>query len=398
MNNLLLALVVVLAVVAIAQIARIYHLAATLRNQREENISQADNKLNATLMLAFMIALFAFFIWQLIAFKDVVLPVPASEHGVRVENLLTVNWIIIFAVFFLVNFLLFYFSWKYQRDLSRKAAYRAHNNKLEFIWTIIPSMVLAFLIIYGLNVWNDIMDDPSEDAISIELYAKQFDWTARYSGNDGELGPANFTLISNTNPLGLITRGSIDEKVKEIDTEVSGLRAQLDTAILPDSRVEEIEDKIALLGRQRARVMNYSSGQVADLNIANDDRIVKGEFHIPVGREVSFTFRSRDVIHSAYMPHFRAQMNCVPGMTTTFKFTPTITTDSMRTLLDDEQFNYVLLCNKVCGTSHYNMQMNIIVESEEDYQAWLAEQKAFTAAEPTAALNSEVEQVAVTNE
>ena len=106
---------------------------------------------------------------------------------------------------------------------------------------------------------------------------------------------------------------------------------------------------------------------------------MKGEFHLPVGREVEFVFRSRDVIHSAYMPHFRAQMNTVPGVPTRFKMTPTITTDSMRTVLDDPDFNYVLLCNKVCGAAHFNMQMKVVVESEEEYNAWLESQEEFLA-------------------
>ena len=58
--------------------------------------------------------------------------------------------------------------------------------------------------------------------------------------------------------------------------------------------------------------------------------LVKNEFHIPVNREIEFKMRSRDVIHSAYLPHFRAQMNCVPGMITEFKFKPTKTTAEMR--------------------------------------------------------------------
>ena len=110
-----------------------------------------------------------------------------------------------------------------------------------------------------------------------------------------------------------------------------------------------------------------------------DDKIMKGEFHLPVGREVEFVFRSRDVIHSAYMPHFRAQMNTVPGVPTRFKMTPTITTDSMRTVLDDPDFDYVLLCNKVCGAAHFNMQMKVVVESEAEYNAWLESQEEFLA-------------------
>ncbi len=116
-----------------------------------------------------------------------------------------------------------------------------------------------------------------------------------------------------------------------------------------------------------------------------DDIIVK-ELHLPVGRKVNFKMRSQDVLHSAYMPHFRAQMNCVPGMTTEFSFTPIYTTEEMRQnpdvadkvkrtniiraeksaatgeVIDPWEFDYVLLCNKICGKSHYNMQMKIIVE------------------------------------
>jgi cytochrome c oxidase subunit 2 len=123
---------------------------------------------------------------------------------------------------------------------------------------------------------------------------------------------------------------------------------------------------------------------------------------LPLGRKILFKMRSQDVLHSAYMPHFRAQMNVVPGMITQFSFTPSITTEDMR--LDEEvvakvrkinslrrdkskdlaikgeealepyEFDYLLLCNKICGTNHYNMQMKIVVQSQEDYDAWLAEQ------------------------
>jgi cytochrome c oxidase subunit 2 len=137
---------------------------------------------------------------------------------------------------------------------------------------------------------------------------------------------------------------------------------------------------------------------------AQDD-IITTELHLPVGRPILFKMRSQDVLHSAYMPHFRAQMNCVPGMITQFAFTPTITTEEMRLNpeiydkvsninkirnkkskklqakgeepLDRYEFDYLLLCNKICGKSHYNMQMKIIVETQDDYNAWLKEQRLF---------------------
>jgi cytochrome c oxidase subunit 2 len=144
--------------------------------------------------------------------------------------------------------------------------------------------------------------------------------------------------------------------------------------------------------RQRAKVLNYMQNG-RDFGTSHDDKVVRGEFHIPQGKEVNFQIRSRDVIHSAFMPHFRAQMNAVPGAITQFTFVPTITTDSMRTLLNDPEFNYVLLCNKVCGSAHYNMQMTIVVEKEDKYLEWLAEQKTFVAAEEKTEEAPEVEVV-----
>jgi cytochrome c oxidase subunit 2 len=127
---------------------------------------------------------------------------------------------------------------------------------------------------------------------------------------------------------------------------------------------------------------------------AGDDIIAK-EIHLPVNKPILFKMRSQDVLHSAFMPHFRAQMNCVPGAVTQFQFTPTVTTAEMQADPyvvqqieeineiragmgeDPYDFGYVLLCNKICGSAHYNMQLPIIVESEEEYNNWLREQKTF---------------------
>ncbi|TYA75824.1 cytochrome c oxidase subunit II, partial [Seonamhaeicola marinus] len=87
-----------------------------------------------------------------------------------------------------------------------QALFFADNNKLEAIWTIIPVIVLAGLIIYGLNTWINIMGvDESDDPIVVELYAQQFNWKARYAGADNTLGKANVRLIDldRANILGL---------------------------------------------------------------------------------------------------------------------------------------------------------------------------------------------------
>ena len=384
MEKLLLILVIILAVIGIAQIAKVYQLSMNIGNKREEDISPTANRINANLMIVFMVALFAFFIWELIAYQDMLLPVAASAHGVELDMLMNFNWLILFTVFFGVNFLLFFFAKKYAYNPNRKAYYLAHNNKLELVWTVIPSIVLAIVIIYGLRTWNDITNfDGGEDSLIVELYARQFDWTARFPGDDEVLGDFNFTLTTGQNPLGVITNENIPERIAELEAEIKKNEDLIATSILPAKKVKELKEKVGMRRRQMAKIVAYKeSGR--DFSASDDDVVVRGEFHIPIGKEVRFSIRAGDVIHSMYMPHFRAQMNAVPGMTTYFKFTPTITTDSMRTLLDDPEFHYILLCNKVCGSAHYNMQMNVVVDTEDDYEKWLVNQKTFAATQVSA--------------
>ena len=448
-------LVVIAGVIALAQLAKVGQLTSLIRDKKEEDISDADTRLNGGLFIAFMVAFYASFIFLIIRYGDYN-PPAASAHGESYDTLMNFNMYIIMAVFFLVNSVLFIFANKYRFDKERKARFFAHDNRLELIWTVIPSIVLAVIIIYGLRTWNEMTGDASDDALRVEVYSKQFDWTARYPGADGEFGLANYNLITPTNPLGIVTQDGVIEALAEIEGQIASLESELNhergrllaecasiedqlhadthhahghahnahgdehgdhhehhgispefktnlevrlhevvhmlasekVVVLSNAAAEAKEDKLHRLKRHRQRIeevkpFDYDGG-IAAWEAGADDKIMKGEFHLPVGREVEFVFRSRDVIHSAYMPHFRAQMNTVPGVPTRFKMTPTITTDSMRTILDDPDFNYVLLCNKVCGAAHFNMQMAVVVESEEKYNAWLESQEEFIAEKPNA--------------
>ncbi|MGB1074901.1 MAG: cytochrome c oxidase subunit II [Flavobacteriales bacterium] len=443
--KLLILLVFILGIVALVQLSKVYQLTSNLRNKREEDISEADNRLSGGLFLAFMVVFYASVVWLVVRYGDYA-PPPASLHGEAVDQLMNFNMAIIFLVFFLVNTFLFVFSAKYYFRKDRKARFFAHDNRLELVWTVIPSIVLAVIIAYGLKTWNDMTGEASEDALRVEIYSKQFDWTARYPGNDAEFGLANYNLITPTNPLGIVTEGGVESALEELEEKMAKIESELaherghllaekaeleaqlhdahghahddhhgeghhgmsdelrhaiehrlaeveemlssdEVVILTDAAFEAKEDKLYRLQRHRQRVseiefFNFDEGLSA-WETGMDDKIVKGEFHLPIGREVEFVFRSRDVLHSAYMPHFRAQMNTVPGVPTRFKMTPTISTDSMRVILDDPDFNYVLLCNKVCGAAHFNMQMKLVVESEEEYQAWLEQQDEFLVKEET---------------
>ena len=335
--KLLILIGLVLLIIAVHQLMRVIELSREFKKVKEWEVNENDNSLNGKLMLAFMIAFFAFFFWQVNRWSDNSLPGAASEHGLKIDILWDYNMYLITIVFLITNAVLFWFAYKYSGKKDTKAVFFAHDNRLEKAWTIAPAVVLAAIIIFGLKYWNEITETSTNpDRITIELYAKQFDWTARYAGKDKTLGLTDYRQINGGNPVGMDT------------TDANG----------------------------------------------NDDIIIKNEFHIPVGKEIEFKMRSRDVIHSAYMPHFRAQMNCVPGMITEFKFKPIKTTTEMRKDAYVKQlmaginevrakkgeeaveFDYILLCNKICGASHYNMQMTIVVDTEKDYNAWIAKQKA----------------------
>jgi len=317
---------IVLTVVAIAYLVRVFELAQALKGKKSEEITESDNRLMSKFMLGGLFFLFAFVAWQLKEYGPRLLPEAASEHGKTLDMLMDYNLGLLWVVFVITQILLFYFAYKYYGRKGNVARYFPHNNKLEMVWTVIPALVLAVVIIFGIKTWNQITDVASEKAIVIEMYSKQFDWTGRYAGKDNQLGDANYKLITGTNELGLDS------------TSQAGL----------------------------------------------DDIVVKNELHIPKGKEIEFKFRSRDVIHSAYFPHFRAQMNTVPGMVTMLHFTPTITTAEMREKTGNPNFDYIVLCNKICGNSHYNMQMTIVVESEEEYNKWLEGKKPFFGAKAEA--------------
>ncbi|WP_396211045.1 cytochrome c oxidase subunit II [Flavobacterium sp.] len=342
MTTLLVIIVLVLLSIGIWQLTKIFDLTQVGGNSDNSQIANdEDNKVQGYLMFGFLGFIYVFTIYGIIKWGGLVLHTPASEHGSLVDNLMNITWVLIFFVQTITQALLHYFAFKYSGKKDQKALYLADNNKLEFIWSSIPAVVLAGLILYGLYAWTNIMFvDEDEEVIVIELYAQQFNWTARYSGEDNVLGKANVRYIEGVNILGV---------------------------------------------------------DMSDPN-AQDDKVVK-ELHIPKGKKVVFKMRSQDVLHSAFMPHFRAQMNCVPGMVTQFAFTPIYTTSEIReqeymqqkvknindirnkksielvakgeTALDPYTFDYLLLCNKICGASHYNMQMKIVVDSPEDYKKWL---------------------------
>lgn len=406
MEKFLIFLVVAIVAIAIVQIVRVYELASKIKGDKvEENITKSENKTNANLFIVFMFALFGSIIWMIAVYGDGGMGVAASEHGLEIDFLLALNWWIILPVFFITNTALFVFVRIYLYDENRRSYYFVHSNKLEMVWTVLPSMALAVIIIFGLETWNSVMN-PTDKGTIIEVYGQQFGWTARYAGEDNKLGRADYKLITNDNPLGVVTEKNIKGSYAYLDSKIEGAEARLaenkvgNEYILPEAKIKEMTDKLESLKRQKYRIKG-GIGKDLDpsvFSVGNNDILTK-ELHLIKGETYTFQFRSKDIIHSAWFPHFRAQMNCVPGMITNFTFTPNKTTaevraeeftkkhyaninekhnERKRAIGEEEEeveFDFVLMCNKICGASHYNMQMKVIVETEEEFKAWIESQK-----------------------
>ncbi|MBT6650241.1 MAG: cytochrome c oxidase subunit II, partial [Flavobacteriales bacterium] len=290
MTNILIFIIAILIIATLVQIVRVSELLSEIKNKDVNEVTDKDNNTQGLLFLIVGFGFLIFVVWQMITWNHLLLPPASSIHGAQIDLLMKVSMGLIIVVFFITSPMLFYFVFKYRGKESNKAYFLSHNNKLEVVWTVIPTIILTALIIFGLKTWDKAMNvEISESTKVIEVYGKQFNWTARYSGLDNKLGTANYKLVKGKNTLGV---------------------------------------------------------DMLDVNSA-DDKMAR-EVHLVVDEPVLLKFRSQDVIHSAFLPHFRVQMNCVPGMTTQFGFTPTKTTAQMKES-EGADFEYVLLCNKICG-------------------------------------------------
>lgn len=381
-------IVIVLGVLAVSQLVRLYELSSKLRNRREEDVTNRDNKLNANLLLAFMLFFYAGFIYLMTEYGWTGRGDAASIHGETTDWLLNLNFIIIIAVFFLTNTLLFVFAWKYVRKPGVKAYFYPHDNKLELIWTVVPAIVLAVIIILGLKTWNGITGDSTKEAIRIELFSKQFDWTARYSGDDNVLGKFDYKLTTQENELALLTTATLDSAIRymefgKADSTVLGIKLLENklnnpkNIFIPEDRIK-METDLDRKTRILRLLYQIKARHNAKLDAsAYDDILQKDTLHLLKGKEYEISFRAKDVIHSAYFPHLRAQINTVPGQVTRLKVTPTISTKEMRVRKNNPKFNYVLMCNKICGSAHYKMKMIVVIDTHEQYYAWLKSKTTF---------------------
>lgn len=306
----------------IYQIAKASELASILRGE-EKSKAQINRLMAWLLVIFFFLGLYG--IWMCHdAMIDKMLPVSASEHGVQYDSMFKITLIVTGIVFFITQTALFWFSYRYQAREGQKAQFFAHNNKLEVVWTTIPAIAMAILVVIGLKNWGTMTSEAPKDAMVVEVVGKQFNWIIRYPGADGALGKRDFRNINDVdNVLGMDWND----------------KSNMDDVVLQN-----------------------------------------GELHLVKGKPAKLIIGSRDVIHDVGLPHFRMKMDAVPGIVTTMWFTPTVSTEEMKEITGNPDFVYEISCDQMCGKGHYAMRGTVIVHNDQaEYDEWMKGQMSYYA-------------------
>lgn len=259
-----------------------------------------------TLITAVSVALISARLWWF--------PVDVATHGPAIDHLFTLTFLITGAIFVLAQMGLAYLVWRYRdRGDAWKATYSRGPMKLELTWTLIALILFIGLDFMGYRTWARMHYTGCQaGAMLIEVWGEQFAWYFRYSGPDGRFGPIHPALMDDgmANYLGL----------------------------------DRLHDP------------------------ASKDDIVTATLGIPVDRPVELILRSKDVIHSLFIPELRIKQDLVPGMEIPIHFTAT------RDALNHDGGRYEIVCTQLCGMGHYKMRAFLQVMTEQKFEQWLKEE------------------------
>jgi len=318
MNMFYIIAIVVMIFVVIFQIAKASEYVSALKG--EEKSRKQNNRINGFLLILFLILgmIGAWYCNDLYFGKTLFPQGSASVEGEKIDLMLYITIGVTGLVFVITQVLLFWFAFKYQESDKRKAFYFPHNTKLELLWTTVPAIFLTILVVFGLKYWFKMTSDAPKEAVIVEITGHQFAWDMRYPGTDGKLGKKSYKLY------------------------------------------------------------NQPSGNTLAVDFEDPeswDDLHTTEMHLPVGKPVKLVINAMDVIHDVGLSHFRMKMDAVPGIPTTMWFTPKYTTEEMKKRTGNSNFVYEISCDQICGKGHFSMRGVIVVESEADYNKWLASQK-----------------------
>lgn len=238
------------------------------------------------------------------------MPELASRHGAGIDAMLNYLLVTVGGLLLTSYLALAYFIWRGGRREMIGA--RLATRRTEIMLSVVLGLGMALIaeggvLAIGMPVWSEYFNAvPPADAVVIEVTAQQFMWNVRYPGHDGKFGRTEPRLVDDTtNPLGMDRTD-------------------------PD---------------------------------AKDDIVTVNEITVPFGRAVRIRLRSKDVIHSFFLPNFRVKQDAVPGMTPEVVFFPT------------KMGHFELACAELCGLAHYRMRGFFNVVPQEEFDEWLRKQQ-----------------------
>ena len=257
--------------------------------------------------------------------KYLFLPELASEHGGRLDFMLEVIHWMMLALFVGWTIYFLYVLARFRRSRNRSANYSGAKGKAAKYVEVGVVVAEAILLIgFGFPLWHERVEAfPAEaDSTVVRVVSEQFVWNVWYPGPDGVFGRADIQLIDlETNPLGL-------------DRDDPG---------------------------------------------AKDDITTVNQLHLPVDKPAIIHVSSKDVIHCFALQEMRVKQDAVPGLSIPVWFVPTVTTEQMREIKGNPEFNYEISCAQLCGLGHATMRGFMTIHTADSYQAWLDEQAEYLA-------------------
>ena len=142
----------------------------------------------------------------------------------------------------------------------------------------------------------------------------------------------------------------------------TGLATERAIAIRPEADELAVE----VVGHRWWWELRYPGGAPQELVVT------AGELHVPVGRTIRLDGRSADVLHRFLAPELAAALELSPFRRTVTRFRA------------DRAGRFRAACAELCGVEHSRMALEVVAESEEEFDAWLRNQRS-AAREPTTA-------------
>ena len=255
------------------------------------------------------------------------LPSVASDHALKIDYMNGwVHWLMLilflgWGIFFIFTII------RFRAKSNPVADYEGvKSNYSKYAEIGVIGFEAFLLIAFAYPIWASLKTNVPEvtnEMVQVRVIAQQFAWNIHYPGNDGKFGPTKAELVDEeTNPVGL--------------------------------------DRSSPAGA--------------------DDIVTINQVHLPVNKMAMIYLTSKDVIHNFALPEMRVKQDAIPGMSIPIFFTPNKTSKDFLTEISGsprDGMGYEIACAQLCGNSHYRMKGYLTVETQEEFDEFLAEEAEY---------------------